>query len=133
VVRAIRHADGTRARFRGTADWRAAEVAGRPGLVCEERGRLAQGGATMEAVRVTLWSVEDGRLAIRLADGRPFCAASERWERHDCPPDAYLVRHGFALWPRWTVRWRVSGPRKAWRALALYARPERVAPAATDG
>jgi hypothetical protein len=117
VLRAIRHADGARARFRGTAEWSPHG----PGLRCEERGRLTQGGAAMEARRVTLWAVEEGRLALRFADGRFFCTVEEAWTRHDCAPDTYLVRHGFARWPIWSVRWRVSGPRKDWRALTLHA------------
>jgi hypothetical protein len=117
VRRAIRHADGARARFRGVAEWAPAGA----GLRCEERGRLEQGGAAFEAARVTLWAVEAGRLTIRLADGRPFCAVTEGWARHDCAPDVYLMRHGFACWPCWTLRWRVTGPRKDWRALSVYA------------
>jgi hypothetical protein len=117
AARVLRHADGTRARFIGTAEWTA--EAG--GLRCVEAGTLRQGGAAMQARRETLWRVEAGAVAVAFADGRPFHALGPGWRRHDCAPDLYLVRYDWSAWPRWSVRWRVTGPRKDYRATTRYA------------
>lgn len=113
VLRAIRHADGTRARFTGHATW--------DGARCVEAGTLHAHGAAMPARRETLWSVEDGALVVRFADGRFFHAVAAGWAGHACPPDRYRVRH--AWFPdRFAVRWRVTGPRKDYGAIAWHIR-----------
>ena len=119
VVRAIRHDDGTRARFEGEAAW----TPEGGGLRCVEAGRLRAGGPAMEARRETLWSLEDGAVAVRFADGRPFhrMDLGGATAVHDCAPDRYALRYDLSAWPLWSVRWRVDGPRKGYRALTRHA------------
>jgi hypothetical protein len=115
----IRHAGGGTARFAGTAIWAPEEDAWR----CVEAGRLEQGGTGFEARRETLWRDVPGGIAVFFGDGRPF----HLWRpgqqaRHDCPPDDYRLRYDLSAWPRWSVRWRVRGPRKDYAALTRYRR-----------
>jgi hypothetical protein len=119
VARVIWHADGTVARFAGRAVWTAEGDAWRS----IEAGWLGQDGAGFEARRETLWrDVPDG-IAVAFGDGRPF----HLWRlgeeaRHHCPPDAYRLRYDLSAWPKWSVRWRVRGPRKDYAALTRYRR-----------
>ena len=114
VLRALRHADGTRATFRGEARW--------DGGTCEESGELRLGAAAMPARRATRWAAEGGRLLVRFEDGRPFHAVAGEAE-HRCPPDLYRIGYDFALWPAaFACRWTVRGPRKDYRALTRYRR-----------
>ena len=118
VIRAIRHDDGTRARFEGRAVW--------DGARCVEEGVMRMGGAALQARRATSWTVDAGGIAVAFADGRPFHrigSGPRPSARHDCPPDRYLLRYDFGCWPVWTCRWRVVGPRKGYRALTVHVRP----------
>ena len=118
--RVLRHADGTWARFEGKSVWSPDGAL----LRCVEAGRLSQGGQGFSARRETLWRASPGGIEVLFADGRPFhCITDDAWARHDCPPDLYWLRYDFRAWPRWAVRWRVTGPRKAYRALTRYDRP----------
>ena len=119
VLRVIRHADGTAARFTGRAVWTPEGDAFR----CVELGRLRQDGGAFEARRETVWRDGPEGIAVAFGDGRPF----HMWRpgepaRHDCPPDDYRLRFDLSAWPCWSVRWRVVGPRKDYRALTRYAR-----------
>lgn len=119
VARVIRHAGGGTVRFRGTAEW----VPEGDRLRCVETGRLEQDGAGYEARRETLWQDAGDGIAVAFADGRPFHVWRQgREARHDCPPDDYRLRYDLSAWPRWSVRWRVTGPRKDYRALTRYRR-----------
>ena len=117
VHRALRHADGSRARFAGTATWARAGA----GLACVEDGTLWVGPAAMPARRDTLWAVEDDALVVRFGDGRPFHAAGPGWARHDCAPDLYRIAYEWGA-DRFAVRWRVTGPRKDYAALTRHRR-----------
>lgn len=118
ILRAIRQADGARMRFAGESVWRADGGAVR----CIETGTLERDGARFAARRETLWSAAAGGIDVRFADGRPFHRIAGAHARHDCPPDTYDLSYDFAAWPRWSVRWRVTGPRKAYCALTRYER-----------
>ncbi|CUH39632.1 hypothetical protein JSE7799_02359 [Jannaschia seosinensis] len=118
IARVIRHADGGTARMRGTAEWLAEGV----GLRCVEEGMLEQDGRPFAARRETLWRATAGAIDVRFADGRPFHVIDGGTSRHDCAPDLYELRYDFAAWPHWSVRWRVVGPRKNYRALTRYCR-----------
>ena len=115
--RALRHDDGGRARFAGTAVW--APSGG--GLRCVEEGTLAVGASAMPARRETVWAVEGGALAVRFPDGRPFHAAGEGWSEHPCAPDLYRIRYAWGA-NRFAMRWHVRGPRKAYRAVTWHWR-----------
>ncbi|SNT14478.1 hypothetical protein SAMN05421775_106177 [Jannaschia aquimarina] len=119
LVRVIRHSDGTRARFVGHAVW----LAEGPVLRCREDGVLTQAGRTMPATRETLWRADATRLHVAFRDGRPFHSfepLARIRASHDCPPDTYRLSYDFTAFPRWIVRWDVSGPRKSYRALTRY-------------
>jgi hypothetical protein len=118
LLRAIRHADGACARLRGTAVWHREGDA----LRCVETGRLEQDGQGWEARRETFWRAGTAGIEVSFADGRPFhlLDASGRAE-HACPPDTYRLRYDVSAWPRWSVRWDVTGPRKSYRALTRHA------------
>ena len=113
VLRVVRHDGGARARFEGWAVWE--------GGRCVEEGVLAAGSARMPARRATLWSVEGRALHVAFEDGRPFHAVGCCAE-HVCLPDRYALRYDFTAWPRWSCRWRVDGPWKAYAALTRYRR-----------
>ena len=125
TTRAIRHADGTRARFDGWTEWR---PDGRV-LRCVEEGVLEQGGTRFEARRETLWRAGMAGIEVTFADHRPFHVIGNGPRpvaEHPCAPDTYALAYDFTGWPRWSVRWNVSGPRKAYRAITRYcpdARP----------
>lgn len=117
--RVIRHTDGTVARFKGTTIWRAegSEV------VSVETGFLKLGDATpVTASRLTRWHATEDGIIVAFADGRAFHTIRGHESHHDCPPDDYRLRYDFSGWPKWSVRWRVTGPRKNYRALTRYRR-----------
>lgn len=119
--RAIHHADGARMRFDGVSEWE------RDGnfLRCVETGTLWQGSTKFEARRETLWRATGTAIEVSFADGRPFHMIDGPEAHHDCPPDDYRLSYDFGAWPKWSVRWRVTGPRKNYRALTRYARVSR--------
>lgn len=118
VLRAIRHADGTRARFRGEATWRPDGT----GLACVEAGMLEQGGARFPARRETLWRAGPAGIVVTFADDRPFHVIAGAGAHHDCPPDSYRLDYDFSARGFWSVRWRVTGPRKDYRAFTRHVR-----------
>ncbi|MEM7644189.1 MAG: DUF6314 family protein [Pseudomonadota bacterium] len=117
--RVIRHGDGSVVRFEGETIWQPDGTLTR----CTETGTLTQGDRSFEAGRETIWIATPDAIDIRFADGRPFhrLDATGR-DRHDCPPDLYDLHYDFSVWPGWSVRWRVIGPRKDYRALTRYRR-----------
>ncbi|MEM8822370.1 MAG: DUF6314 family protein [Pseudomonadota bacterium] len=118
--RVIRHADGSVARFSGETTWRREDDHVR----CMETGRLTQSGRSFEAERQTLWTESEAGLDIRFADGRPFHTLDGTGQAiHHCPPDIYRLRYDMSAWPKWSVHWRVTGPRKVYRAVTRYHRP----------
>ena len=116
TARVIRHAGGGTARFAGMSTW----APDGDGLRCVEAGRLSQGGAGFEARRETLWRATDDGIEVRFSDSRPFHVIDGPHAQHDCPPDTYLLDYDWSGWPRWSVGWRVTGPRKDYRALTRY-------------
>ena len=118
LLRAIRHADGGSARFSGTATWAPDGL----GLRCVEDGTLEQDGRSFAARRETLWHASAAGIDVRFRDGRPFHRIVGGICHHDCPPDRYELRYDFTAWPRWSVRWRVQGPRKDYKALSRYVK-----------
>lgn len=116
TLRVIRHADGMRARFAGETRW--------DGGRCIEAGTLSQGGHDLQAHRTTHWQATPTVLRVDFVDGRPFhdVPSIGGTAHHDCPPDTYVLTYDFSAWPCWSIRWRVTGPRKAYRALTRYVR-----------
>lgn len=122
LSRRVRPDQGPMARLDGEA--RVAPEAG--GLRYREAGLLRlPGHAPMTAGRSYLWRVVPGGIAVAFEDGRPFHVidiAQARPEAcHQCGADHYAVRYDLAGWPRWSSRWRVEGPRKAYTMVSRYA------------
>ncbi len=118
VQREIIHADGTRAAFRGVADWRPTPQ----GLDYVETGQLLIPGQTpFAASRSYLWRAD---LSVWFSDGRffhripPLGGATSHW----CDPDQYEGQYDFQPWPLFRVTWQVSGPRKSYRMISTYRR-----------
>lgn len=121
LQRAIRHADGTEAKFDGAAEFTPSGT----GLDYEERGLLTMPGTPpMQAVRRYRWSQDGDMIAVDFGDGRPFHSFDPAHPEaiHDCPPDHYQVRYDFTGWPRWQAIWQVSGPHKDYRMISTYSR-----------
>lgn len=85
---------------------------------------ILPGAAPMQVTRRLLWR-DEGGIAIRFEDGRPFArpgAGGRLWFGHDCPPDTYIGRITLGPGAHWRQSWRVRGPRKDYRMVTLYAR-----------
>lgn len=90
------------------------------GLIYDEAVTLRlPGQEAMKGTRRYLWRdagdavsvhFDDGRFFHNLKLGRPMAE-----DHHDCPPDSYDAVYDFTGWPRWSVRWTVSGPRKSYQ------------------
>lgn len=115
--REIAHDDGSRARFTGQAEWRPVPA----GLDYRETGTLVLAGQRMQAERRYLWRPD---LSVCFADGRFFHQVPPQGGEtaHWCAPDRYEGHYDFTAWPEFRVRWRVTGPRKAYRMTSHYRR-----------
>lgn len=118
-------AGGAMGRFAGQAQIAPSDDPAWPGLTYHESGLLTLGRqAPLKAQRRYLWQqLAPGVIEIRFQDGRPFhhlTLAPRAADRHHCAPDLYAVRYALSAWPRWSVSWRVTGPRKNYRMTSLY-------------
>lgn len=121
VTRHIWQGDGSEGRFEGTATWRAEDT----GAIYRESGQFwLDGQGPYLAERTYRWGTD---LTVYFEDGRLFHQVPTEGGAvaHWCPPDQYDGVYDFSDWPRWTLRWRVSGPRKAYESLTLYTPPGR--------
>ncbi len=89
------------------------------GLVYDEDVTLRlPGQPELKGTRRYLWRDDGEKVAIHFDDGRYFHALKlgemQASDHHDCPPDSYDAVYDFSTWPRWSVRWIVSGPRKSY-------------------
>ncbi|MDA7963375.1 DUF6314 family protein [Ruegeria sp.] len=89
------------------------------GLIYEEEVTLhIPGQPAMKGTRRYLWREEPDGIAVYFDDGRYFhrlkLGQARVSDHHDCPPDSYDAAYDFNGWPRWSVRWTVSGPRKSY-------------------
>ncbi len=118
LVRHITHGDGTHAEFRGAA--LLMPVA--QGLAYEEKGWLRVGESSpFQAERRYHW---DEALNVWFDDGQFFHAipAMGGPMRHYCDPDTYAGEYDFSGWPKFTLTWQVTGPRKDYRMVSRYSR-----------
>jgi len=113
VTRVINAGTGS---FTGRA--RFAADPGSPGaLVWSETGRLKLGGHDGPAHRtLRIEPVSDGAWEVRFADGRPFhpldLSGGSDDVIHLCGADTYHGTYAVESEDRFTVTWRVTGPRK---------------------
>jgi len=94
------------------------------GLACREAGVMRLRGREYPAERVSLWRFPaPGRVSVRFADGRPFqeFTADAPEAVHHCGADRYRVVYAFGP-GRWTGRWEVTGPGKAYVLTTRYWR-----------
>lgn len=89
-----------------------------------ERGALKlQNAPEMVSERRYIWKPTAGGIDIYFSDNRFFhrLELTERAQaKHWCDPDQYDVAYDFSDWPRWSSRWTVKGPRKAYTMTSLY-------------
>ena len=93
----------------------------------QEEGTLVfSDGRTLAATRRYLWRRDGDGVAVYFDDGRYFHsfdpAAERPSARHWCDPDRYDVDYDLSDWPRWSVRWEVSGPRKEYVTATWFRR-----------
>ena len=82
-----------------------------------EHGVLVLPHACVEARRDYRFVIEsDTAFSVFFADGRFFhrakVAAGVASAQHDCAPDTYRGRYRFPDADRWSLSWRITGPRK---------------------
>ena len=97
------------------------------GLVYDEEVTLRiPGQQPMRGTRRYLWQAAGPQIAIHFEDGRYFhgltLGQAKPADHHDCPPDSYDAAYDFSAWPRWSVRWTVSGPRKSYEMRTEFSR-----------
>ena len=95
------------------------------GAIYAETGKMTfPNGQSFQSERRYLW-IDDGALVrVSFEDGRPFHdfdpvqggAATE----HLCGEDMYRGGYDFSEWPRWSLTWAVSGPRKDYRSHSMF-------------
>jgi hypothetical protein len=118
MQRDILHADGSCARFEGTARF---EAAG-DGLVYREEGMLLMPGQpAIKAERRYRWGSD---LSVFFDDGRFFHRIPPEGGEtgHWCDPDIYRGHYDFSSWPVFSVSWQVTGPRKDYQSVTTYRR-----------
>jgi hypothetical protein len=99
-----------------------------PTLMWREAGTLRLGAHVSAASRVYLWRlIAPDLLDVAYQDGRPFHRVAlprvgEALASHDCAPDRYDGAYTFQGPDRWTLVWRVRGPRKDYRMITEHTR-----------
>jgi hypothetical protein len=93
----------------------------------EERGRLKFGGYDGSAYRaLDLIAADNGVVAVRFADGRPFFYLELRSGLcravHPCSPDRYEFEFEIGAPDLLLERWRVTGPMKDYEAQTTWRR-----------
>ncbi|MEM9343018.1 MAG: DUF6314 family protein [Pseudomonadota bacterium] len=118
LSRRITGPDGAEtARLEGTA----AFLANGLGLKLTETGVLTTGGASVEASRTYFWRPGPDGIEVLFDDGSPFHTIGALPDvHHDCAPDTYHGTYDFSDWPRWSLTWRVTGPRKDYISTSRY-------------
>lgn len=113
-------------RFRGTADFAPGKTTP-DALDWREIGRLRFGAHDAPAEqRYRVEFPAPHRACVRFADGRIFheldLTAGDWAVTHACGPDLYRGRFAVSAPDRWTLVWRVTGPRKDLRLSSCYRR-----------
>ena len=100
-------------RLRGRAEF----TPGHGDIGFVERGVLVLAHARMEAWRDYRFVIDDDHaFSVFFSDGRLFhrarIIAGTASVSHDCAPDTYCGRYRFPHPDRWSLSWRITGPRK---------------------
>ena len=94
------------------------------GAVYLEIGALILDGKRFEAKRSYLWDEDGGHIFVRFADGRDFHnfdpVAGGLATTHLCGADMYRGSYDLSDWPRWSVTWEATGPRKNYQSVTTY-------------
>lgn len=94
------------------------------GAVYVETGALRVNGQRFEAERRYLWRAQPARIFVSFADGTAFHdfdpALGGQASAHLCGDDMYRGGYNFGDWPRWSLTWDVTGPRKDYRSVTQY-------------
>jgi hypothetical protein len=116
--------DDRRAAAQPRFEGRAVLFLSSSGAVYHETGALILNGQRFEAERSYLWHEDGGRIWVRFADGREFHDFDPKIgglaSAHLCGADMYRGGYELSDWPRWSVTWDVSGPRKDYRSITTY-------------
>ena len=108
-------------RFEGRATISATDQ----GAIYAEAGKMTfPNGQTFQSERSYLWAHDGALVRVCFEDGRAFHdfdpvaggAASE----HLCGQDMYRGGYEFGDWPRWSLTWAVSGPRKDYTSCSMF-------------
>jgi hypothetical protein len=82
----------------------------------EEHGLLTLGAMRTEARRAYRYEMTEAGFRVLFPDGRFFHEAKledgTALVSHDCAPDLYRGRYRIASADRWSLSWRITGPRK---------------------
>jgi hypothetical protein len=117
-----------RAAAQSRFDGRAVLYLSSTGAVYRETGALILNDQRFHAERSYLWHEDTGRIWVRFADGRDFHDFDPKIgglaSAHLCGADMYRGGYELSDWPRWSVTWDVSGPRKDYRSITTYVPTE---------
>lgn len=94
----------------------------------DERGEGLFNGYSSSATRIYRLQFSPGRAIVLFPDGREFIRLDERPVQtvlHHCGNDTYRGRFLFLSPAAWIEIWRVTGPRKNYRSVARYQRPQK--------
>lgn len=94
----------------------------------DERGEGVFNGYRSSATRIYLLQFSPGRAIVRFPDSREFIRLDEEPVQtvlHHCGDDTYRGRFFFLSAVAWIETWQVTGPRKNYRSIARYQRPQK--------
>lgn len=93
-----------------------------------ETGHLILNEQRFAAERRYIWRSKGARVDVAFEDGRAFhdfdLEVGGDATEHLCGSDMYRGGYDFSHWPRWSVTWTVSGPRKDYTSVTWYV-PQR--------
>jgi hypothetical protein len=94
----------------------------------DERGEGLFNGYRSSAIRIYRLQSSPGRAIVLFPDGREFIRLDERPVQtvlHHCGADTYRGRFFFLSAVAWIETWQVIGPRKNYRSVTRYQRPQK--------
>lgn len=97
-------------------------------LLYAEQGVMEYGAYHGQVTQHYIYDFEaPGRASVRFSDGRLFheldLSTGADSVTHLCPPDTYAGRYELLEDAKWTLNWKISGPRKKLNISTRYWRP----------